>query len=143
MNNVNVINYSVNKLLYYNFMENVCNFIKMSYVRYDTNFLQIFTKIFNSYITSIMPYDRYTNILNKQAKKNTINNNNNNNNSNTYNYNISNEHINVLYYKNIEIPKVNDILYINPHNITNVNISINYYPMHNTLTIKCSNEYPK
>ncbi|ETW53515.1 hypothetical protein PFUGPA_04530 [Plasmodium falciparum Palo Alto/Uganda] len=30
MNDVNVINYSVNKLLYYNFMENFCNFIKMS-----------------------------------------------------------------------------------------------------------------
>lgn len=54
MNDVNVINYSVNKLLYYNFMENFCNFIKMSYVRYDTIFLQIFTKLFNSYITSII-----------------------------------------------------------------------------------------
>ncbi|EWC90219.1 hypothetical protein PFNF54_00981 [Plasmodium falciparum NF54] len=74
MNDVNVINYSVNKLLYYNFMENFCNFIKMK----------------NGFSVE-------TNILNKQAKNNTIN-----NNSNTYNYNISNEHINVLYYKNIE-----------------------------------------
>ncbi|SPJ08970.1 conserved Plasmodium protein, unknown function [Plasmodium sp. DRC-Itaito] len=72
MNNVNAINYSVNKLLYYNFMENFLNFIKMSFVRYDTNFLQIlydelfnklllqiFTKLFDSYITFIIPYGRY------------------------------------------------------------------------------------
>ncbi|KNG74322.1 hypothetical protein PFMG_00338 [Plasmodium falciparum IGH-CR14] len=65
-------------------------------------FLLKFTKvecdmIYKKYFFNVEKCALKTNILNKQAKNNTIN-----NNSNTYNYNISNEHINVLYYKNIE-----------------------------------------
>ncbi|ETW50930.1 hypothetical protein PFMALIP_01089 [Plasmodium falciparum MaliPS096_E11] len=57
-------------------------------------FLLKFTKvecdmIYKKYFFNVEKCALKTNILNKQAKNNTIN-----NNSNTYNYNISNEHIN-------------------------------------------------